>query len=146
MDKIEKLWNKKSEKNREFQPALNVHCEFFQCEHEAVRPLSKVCIVSKDAEKIRKTICLQTLWFLLNDSQKKISVICSELNKVYYEEFFSRQRKLYNNLHNVRFYSNLSSCAVAEGSAHTLRKDGEIWFFDATMTEGKLSEVSNIHF
>lgn len=121
MEKIEKM---------QFQPALNVHAEFFQMEHESVRSLSKVMVMSKDTEKIRKTICLQTLWFLLNDSQKKISVICSELNKAYYEEFFNRQRKLYNNLNNVRFYSNISACAVAEG-AHTLRKDGEIWFFDA---------------
>ncbi len=130
MEKIEKL---------QFQPALNVHCEFFQAEHEAVRSLSKVVVVSKDSEKVRKTICLQTLWFLLNDSQKKISVICSELNKAYYDEFFSRQRKLYNNLTNVRFYSNLSACAVAEGQ-HTLRKDGECWFFDASL-DGTLSEV-----
>jgi len=130
MEKIEKM---------QFQPALNVHCEFFQAEHEAVRSLSKVVVSSKDAEKVRKTICLQTLWFLLNDSQKKISVICSELNKGYYEEFFSRQRKLYNNLNNVRFYSNLSACAVAEGH-HTLRKDGECWLFDAAV-DGSLSEV-----
>jgi hypothetical protein len=131
MDKIEKL-------GTQFQPALNVHGEFFQAEHESVRSLSKVLIASKDSEKIRKTICLQTLWFLLNDSQKKISVICSELNKAYYEEFFSRQRKLYNSLNNVRFYSDLHSCAV-EGQ-HTIRKDGEIWFFDSGIN-GKLNEV-----
>lgn len=130
MEKIEKM---------QFQPALNVHAEFFQAEHEAVRSLSKVCVVSNDSEKVRKTICLQTLWFLLNDSQKKISVICSELNKAYYEEFFSRQRKLYNNLNNVRFYSNLSSCAVAEGQ-HTLRLSGEIWFFDDSV-EGTFTEI-----
>lgn len=130
IEKIEKM---------QFQPALNVHCEFFQAEHEAVRSLSKVCMVSKDSEKVRKTICLQTLWFLLNDSQKKISVICSELNKAYYEEFFGRQRKLYNNLNNVRFYSRLDSCAVAEGQ-HTLRKDGEIWFFDDSV-DGIFSEI-----
>lgn len=129
MDKIE----------RQFQPALNVHGEFFQSEHESVRSLSRVAVVSKDFEKIRKTLCLQTLWFLLNDSQKKISVVCSELNKVYYEEFFSRQRKLYNNLNNVRFYSNLSSCAVSEGH-HTLRKDTEVWFFDASF-DFKFTEV-----
>lgn len=122
METIEKL---------QFTPALNVHGEFFQSEHDAVRSLSKVCVVSKDSEKIRKTICLQTLWFLLNDSQKKISVVCSELNKAYYEEFFAHQRKLYNNLNNVRFYSNLSSCAVSEGQS--LRKDGETWFFDVGM-------------
>lgn len=131
MEKIEKM---------QFQPALNVHCEFFQAEHEAVRSLSKVCVVSKDSEKVRKTICLQTLWFLLNDSQKKISVICSEINKAYYEDFFNRQRKLYNNLNNVRFYSTLSSCAVAEGQSHTLRKDGEIWFFDDSV-DGIFSEI-----
>lgn len=132
MEKIDKL-------QMQFQPALNVHAEFFQAEHEAVRSLSKVLVASSDSEKIRKTICLQTLWFLLNDSQKKISVICSEINKAYYEEFFSRQRKLYNNLNNVRFYADLSSCAVGEGQ-HTLRKDGEIWFFDAGVN-GKLSEI-----
>ncbi len=130
IEKVEKL---------KFQPALNVHCEFFQAEHEAVRSLSKVLVVSKDCEKVRKTICLQTLWLLLNDSQKKISVICSELNKAYYEEFFSRQRKLYNNLNNVRFYSNLSACAVAEGQ-HTLKSAGECWVFDAAVA-GTLSEV-----
>lgn len=117
---------------KQFTPALNVHGEFFQSEHESVRSLNKVVVVSKDSEKVRKTLCLQTLWFLLNDSQKKISVVCSELNKAYYEEFFARQRKLYNNLNNVRFYSNASACAVAEGSQHTLRKDSETWFFEAT--------------
>lgn len=125
-------------KEIQFQPALNVHGEFFQAEHETVRSLSKVVVLSKDSEKIRKTICLQTLWFLLNDSQKKISVVCSEINKAYFEEFFSRQRKLYNNLNNVRFYSDLHSCAV-EGQ-HTLKKEGEIWFFDSGIN-GTLSEV-----
>jgi len=129
---------KESQKDVQFQPALNVHGEFFQAEHEAVRSLSRVVVVSKDSEKIRKTICLQTLWFLLNDSQKKISVVCSEINKAYFEEFFSRQRKLYNNLNNVRFYSDLHSCAV-EGQ-HTLKKEGEIWFFDSGIN-GSLSEV-----
>lgn len=129
MEKIEKL---------QFTPALNVHGEFFQSEHEAVRSLSKVLVASKDSEKIRKTICLQTLWFLLNDSQKKISVVCSELNKAYYEEFFSRQRKLYNNLNNVRFYSNLSACAI--DGQHTMKKDGETWFFDASI-DGKIADI-----
>jgi hypothetical protein len=127
-----------SDEKVQFQPALNVHGEFFQSEHETVRSLSKVVILSKDSEKLRKTICLQTLWFLLNDSQKKISVVCSEANKAYYEEFFSRQRKLYNNLNNVRFYSDLQSCSV-EGQ-HTLKKEGEIWFFDSGIN-GQLSEV-----
>jgi len=129
---------KKETKEVQFQPALNVHGEFFQAEHEAVRSLSRVVVVSRDSEKIRKTICLQTLWFLLNDSQKKISVVCSEINKAYFEEFFSRQRKLYNNLNNVRFYSDLHSCAV-EGQ-HTLKKEGEIWFFDSGIN-GQMSEV-----
>lgn len=124
---------------KQFAPALNVHGEFFQSEHEAVRSLNKVVVMSQDSEKIRKTLCLQTLWFMLNDSQKKISVVCSELNKAYYEEFFARQRKLYNNLTNVRFYSNASACAVGEGQ-HTLRKDNETWFFEAT-NEKSLSEV-----
>ncbi len=131
--------DKEDEKKEiQFQPALNVHGEFFQAEHESVRSLSKVVVLSKDSEKIRKTICLQTLWFLLNDSQKKISVVCTEQNKAYYEEFFSRQRKLYNNLNNVRFYTDLQSCSV-EGQ-HTLKKEGEIWFFDSGIN-GQLSEV-----
>jgi hypothetical protein len=120
---------------KHFEPALNVYAEFFQKEHEAVRSLSKVFLVSSDSEKLRKALCLQTLYFLLNDSQKKISVITSELNKAYYEDFFARQRKLYNNLNNVRFYSNLSSCAVAEGQ-HTIKNNGETWFFDCSV-EGK---------
>jgi len=131
MDKIEKL-------GTQFQPALNVHGDFFQAEHEQVRCLSKVLVSSTDSEKIRKTICLQTLWFLLNDSQKKISVICSEQNKAYYEEFFTLQRKLYNNLNNVRFYSDLQSCST-EGQ-HTIKKDGEFWFFDSDI-KGQLHEV-----
>lgn len=120
-------------------PALNLHGEFFHAEHESVRALSKVVVASKDIERIRKVICLQTLWLLLNDSQKKISVVCSELNKPYYEEFFARQRKLYNNLNNVRFYTDVHSCAVNTGS-HTLKKDGEIWFFDSAIN-GSLSDV-----
>ena len=124
-----------------FQPALNVHGEFFPPQHESVRSLSRVCCVSKDAEKIRKTICLQTLWLLLNDSQKKISVVCSEMNKAYYEEFFARQRKLYNNLNNIRFYADLHSCAANPPGAHsTIKKDGEIWFFDASIN-GPLNDV-----
>jgi hypothetical protein len=122
-----------------FTPALNVHGEFFAPMHESVRSLSRVFCVSSDSEKIRKTICLQTLWLLLNDSQKKISVVCSEMNKAYYEEFFSRQRKLYNNLNNIRFYADLQSCASNPGS-HTIRKDGEIWFFDSSIN-GPLADV-----
>jgi hypothetical protein len=121
-----------------FQPALNVHGEFFPPHHESVRSLSRVCVVSKDSEKIRKTICLQTLWLLLNDSQKKISVVCSEMNKAYYEEFFARQRKLYNNLNNIRFYADLHSCAT--NGQHTIKKDGEIWFFDSSIN-GPLNDV-----
>jgi len=121
-----------------FQPALNVHGEFFPPHHESVRSLSRVCVVSKDSEKIRKTICLQTLWLLLNDSQKKISVVCSEMNKAYYEEFFSRQRKLYNNLNNIRFYADLHSCAT--NGQHTIKKDGEIWFFDSSIN-GPLNDI-----
>lgn len=124
-----------------FQPALNVHGEFFPPQHESVRSLSRVCCSSKCAEKIRKTICLQTLWLLLNDSQKKISVVCSEMNKAYYEEFFSRQRKLYNNLNNIRFYADLHSCAPNPSGTHsTIKKDGEIWFFDASIN-GPLNDV-----
>jgi len=123
----------------QFQPALNVHAEFFTPAHEQCRSMSRVMVVSKCAEKIRKTICLQTMWMLLNDSQKKISVVCSEVNKQYYEEFFARQRKLYNNLNNVRFYSDLHSCAV-NAQSHTLKKEGEIWFFDSGIN-GPLSDV-----
>jgi len=123
----------------QFQPALNVHAEFFTPAHEQCRSMSRMMVVSKCAEKIRKTICLQTMWMLLNDSQKKISVVCSEMNKQYYEEFFARQRKLYNNLNNVRFYSDLHSCAV-NAQSHTLKKEGEIWFFDSGIN-GPLSDV-----
>lgn len=125
---------------QQFQPALNVHAEFFTPVHESVRSLAKVLVRSADAEKIRKTICLQTLWLLLNDSQKKISVICSEMNKAYYEEFFARQRKLYNSLNNVRFYCDLDSCAQQTGP-NTLKKSAEIWFFDSALN-GTLAKVA----
>jgi len=120
------------------QPALNVHGEFLTSAHESVRSTLKCMLVSRDSEKIRKAICLQTLWLMLNDSQKKISVLCSEMNKQYYEEFFARQRKLYNNFHNVRFYTDLQSCAV--NAQNTLKKDNEIWFFDSAIN-GSLSDV-----
>jgi len=120
------------------QPALNVHGEFLTSAHESVRSSLKCMLVSRDSEKIRKAICLQTLWLMLNDSQKKISVLCSEMNKQYYEEFFARQRKLYNNFHNVRFYTDLQSCAV--NAQNTLKKDNEIWFFDSAIN-GSLSDV-----
>jgi hypothetical protein len=129
---------KTTELEQTFQQALNLRAEFFQAEHELVRSQSKVVVVAKDVERIRKIICLQTLWLLLNDSSKKISVVCSEMNKPYYEEFFARQRKLYNNLNNVRFYTDVHSCAVQ--TQHTIRKDGEIWFFDSQIN-GKLSDV-----
>jgi hypothetical protein len=123
---------------QQFQPALNLHGEFFNKHHESVRSLQKCFVVSKDSEKIRKTICLQTLWLMLNDSQKKISVLCSEMNKTYYDEFFARQRKLYNNFQNVRFYTDLQSCTV--NTQNTLKKDNEIWFFDSAIN-GSLSDV-----
>lgn len=122
-----------------FQPALSIHAELFKPKHEEARSLTKCVVVSKDTERIRKTICLQTLWWLLNDSQKKISVVCSELNKPYYEEFFARQRKIYSNLNNVRFYTDLHSCDPS--AQHTLRKDGEVWFFDSVISNGSLSDV-----
>ena len=115
-------------KEAQFKPALNIHGEFFPLEHELVRSVSKVVAYSSDSEKIRRTICLQALWLLLNDSQRKISVVCSEMNKPYYEEFFASQRKLYNSLNNIRFYLNIMSCDTS-GST-TLRKYGETWFFD----------------
>lgn len=133
----------KDEKEKEielhFQPALSIHAELFKPKHEEARSLTKCVVVSKDSERIRKTICLQTLWWLLNDSQKKISVVCSELNKPYYEEFFARQRKIYTNLNNVRFYTDVHSCDPS--AQHTLRKDGEVWFFDSVISNGSLSDV-----
>jgi len=120
---------------KEMKPemGLNISAEFFHEEHEKVRPLSKVIISSKDSEKIRRTVCMQTLWLLLNDSQKKVSVICSEQHKAVYEEYFTRQRKIYSNLTNVRFYSDIQSCAL--NGTTTLKKDGEVWFFDCGMNE-----------
>jgi len=113
------------------QPALKVYAEFLRPEHEKARSLSKCVVLSRDSEKIRRMICLQTMWLLLNDSQKKISVVTSEANKPYYEEFFARQRKVYNNLNNLRFYVDIHSC---DPSQHTLKRDGEIWFFDSGVT------------
>lgn len=129
---------KTQDSQHQFQPALNIHAEFFQAEHEEVRSQSRVFVTSKDSEKVRKTICLQTLWLLLNDSQKKISVVCSEMNKPYYEDFFARQRKIYNNLNHLRFYTDLQSCAV--NGQHTLKNSGETWFFDSGI-KGTFSEV-----
>lgn len=113
------------------QPAMKIYAEFLHPEHEKARSLSRCVVLSKDSEKIRRTICLQAMWLLLNDSQKKISVVTSEANKPYYEEFFARQRKVYNNLNNLRFYVDIHSC---DPSQHTLRRDGEIWFFDSGVT------------
>ena len=125
--------------NVEQQPAipteefkLSVSAEFFHEKHEEVRSLSRVVIATKDEDRVKRTVCMQILWLLLNDSQKKISVVCSEQNKAFYEEYFKLQRKLYNNLNNVRFYSDLQSCAI-NGTSHTLKKDGEIWFFDCDL-------------
>lgn len=126
------------EEKQVFQPALKLHGEFFNKQHEAARSSPKCFVISKDSERIRKTICLQTLWLMLNDSQKKISVLCSEMNKAYYDEFFARQRKLYNNFHNIRFYTDLQSCTP--NTQNTLKKDNEIWFFDSAIN-GSLSDV-----
>jgi hypothetical protein len=131
---------KDTKEELQFQQALNIYAEFFKPKHEEARSVSKCLVLSKDSERIRKTICVQTLWLLLNDSQKKISVVCSDLNKPYYEEFFSHQRKVYSNLNNVRFYTDLHSCDVS-GAQQTLRKDGEFWFFDASIPNGSLSDV-----
>jgi len=122
----------KEETEMKFEPALQLRAEFFPREHEAVRAQNKVVVVASDAERLRKAVCMQTLYFLLNDTQKKISVVCSELNKAYYEAFFARQRQVYANLNNVRFYADVHSCAQAD--RNTLRKDGEIWFFDGAIT------------
>ncbi|CAF1035425.1 unnamed protein product [Brachionus calyciflorus] len=126
------------EAKEHFQPALNLHAEFFRPAHEKCRSLSKVVVLSIDTEKIRKTICLQTLWMMLNDSQKKISLVCSELNKPYYEDFFARQRKVYNSLNNLRIYTNLGSCDSS--GQHTLKNNGEVWIFD-TAINGSLKDV-----
>jgi len=123
--------DKEREKLHLNQPALNIYAEFMRPEHERARALSKCVVLSRDSEKIRHTICMQTMWLLLNDSQKKISVVTSEANRPYYEEFFARQRKVYNNLNNLRFYIDIHSC---DPSQHTLKRDGEIWFFDAGVT------------
>lgn len=123
--------NKEDNKQHLNQPALNVYAEFLRPAHERARALSKCVVLSRDSEKIRRTICLQAMWLLLNDSQKKISVVTSESNKPYYEEFFARQRKVYNNLTNLRFYVDIHSC---DPSQHTLKRDGEIWFFDSGVT------------
>jgi hypothetical protein len=133
---------KTQEDEIKFQPALNVHGEFFTRPHESVRTMSKCLLQStSDAEKVRHTICLQLLWIMLNDSQKKLSVLCTDMNKQYYERFFARQRKLYTNFHNVRFYTDLNSCT---GNTHTHKstKDAEIWFFDSALpNNGSLSDV-----
>jgi len=63
----------------------------------------------------------------LNDAQKKLSVVTAD--KAYYEEYFQKQRRLYNTtLNNVRFYSDMQSCPDTT-EAHTLRKDNEMWMF-----------------
>ena len=126
------------EAKEHFQSALNIHAEFFKPTHEKCRSWSKAVLLSKDTEKIRKTICLQTLWLLLNDSQKKISVVCSELNKPYYEDFFNRQRKVYNSLNNLRIYTNFHSCD--SNGQHTIKNNGEVWIFDSAIN-GSLRDV-----
>lgn len=105
----------------------NVCAEFFHEKHERLRTLSKVCLVSNDKDKIRRAVGLQILWVLLNDAQKKLSVVTTD--KAYYEDYFQKQRKLYNTtLNNVRFYSDMQSCPDTT-EAHTLRKDNEMWMF-----------------
>jgi hypothetical protein len=126
------------EAKEHFQPALNVHAEFFKPTHEKCRSLPKCVFLCKDTEKTRKTICLQTLWMLLNDSQKKISVVCSELNKPYYEEFFARQRKVYNSLNNLRIYTDFHSCDST--GQHTIKNSGEVWIFDSAIN-GSFKDV-----
>lgn len=121
----------KEEKHNLNAPALKIYAEFLTREHERARALSRSLVLSRDSEKIRRTICLQAMWLLLNDASKKISVVTSEANKPYYEEFFARQRKVYNNLNNLRFYVDIHSC---DPSQHTLKLDGEIWFFDSGVT------------
>lgn len=122
--------------------SFNVGAEFFHEAHENVRALSKVLIASKDSDKIRRALCLQILWLLLNDSQKKVSVVCSEQNKLYYEEWFARQRKLYSSLNNVRFYSDLKSCAP---NGQTTKKEGDLWFFDCELSKDVIERLKELH-
>lgn len=133
----EALEKEKLHKEAQFLPAYNVNGEFFLAEHEAIRSLSKVIITSKCVETIRKCIFKQILWLLLNDHQKKISVVCSEKNKPFYEEFFMRQRKIYANAcSNVRFYTTLESCTLDGQHSSTLfKKEVETWFFDAELNK-----------
>jgi len=128
-EEAERLLKEKEEQLKlHFQPALNVHAEFFAPKHEAARALSKCLVLSKDAERLRHTLCLQTLWLLLNDTQKKVSVVCSEANKPYYEEFFARQRQVHADLHGVRFYTDVAAAGGGSdefGTTHhtsTLRR------------------------
>jgi hypothetical protein len=68
-------------------------------------------------------------------------VVCSELNKPYYEEFFSQQRKMHSNLNNVRFYTDLNACVVNPGQAAShSKKDNEMWIFDSQLN-GPLKDV-----
>lgn len=115
--------------------SFNICAEFFHEAHERVRGLSKCVLSSKDGDKVRRATCLQTLWLLLNDPSKKVSVVCSEKSKPLYEEYFARQRKLYSNLTNVRFYTNLKNCGIDEHNTVN-KKDGvDLWFFDCHVDE-----------
>jgi hypothetical protein len=115
------------EEGEEDNKRFNICAEFFHERHEKLRALSKVCLASDDKDMLRRTVSMQILWVLLNDTQKKLSVVTAD--KAYYEEYFSKQRRLYNtSLNNVRFYSDMQSCADTTES-HTLRKDNDVWLF-----------------
>jgi hypothetical protein len=130
-------------------PAMsyNICAEFFHEAHERVRGLSKCVLSSKDAEKVRRATCLQTLWLLLNDPSKKVSVVCSEKSKPVYEEYFARQRKLYSNLNNVRFYTNLKNCGIDEHNTVGKKDGGDLWFFDChvdELTKDVIERIENL--
>jgi hypothetical protein len=122
-------------KDAHLSPAMNIKAEFFNGEHEKARAHSKVVVCCKDMDLIRKTVCKQILWMLLNDHQKKISVVCSEMNKPYYEEYFARQRKIYSSCcTNVRFYTDLESCTLdGQHNSPLFKKEVETWFFDCAL-------------
>jgi len=117
-------------KTEERKMRYNVCAEFFHERHEKLRTWSKACLASNDKDKLRRSVCLQILWTLLNDTQKKLSVVITNVQeKQYYEEYFHKQRRLYNtSLNNVRFYTNMECCADTS-DAHTLRKDNDMWLF-----------------
>jgi hypothetical protein len=123
----EKKDEKKEDGEEDEKKRFSISAEFFDERHEKLRTWSKACLASNDKNKLRRSVTMQILWVLLNDSQKKLSVVTTD--KAWYEEYFSKQRRLYSqNINNVRFYSDMQSCADTTES-HTLRKDNDVWLF-----------------